>query len=157
MGLTVYIKNDNNAEKINCTYNEWNLFRKSIMKSFIAYLEEQIILEKYRSIDTINDINEFISYYYETIDTDNINFENFTKIFDNGYINLFILYDYYGFYIFITKEDNNSYFSIGNSYDIFIFFNLIKPYVDKSNLEMFNKFMSLLILSYQNKNKIYIK
>ena len=155
MGLTIYIKN--NDTKISCSYNEWNIFRKSIMKSFITYLEEQIIINKYKSIDTINDINDFISHYYETINTDTINFENFNQIFDNGYINLFILYNYYGFYIFITKEDYNSYFSIGNAYDMFIFFNLIESYIDETQKEMFNNFKSLLSLSKTNKYKIYVK
>lgn len=155
MGLTVYIKN--NETKINCSYNDWNIFRKSIMKSFVAYLEEQIILNKYKSTDTKNDINEFIFHYYETINTDTINFEDFNQIFDNAYINLFILYNYYGFYIFITKEDNNSYFSIGNSYDMIIFFNLIESYINEEHKEIFNNFKSLLIYSNENKQKIYIK
>ena len=154
MGVLIYIKNNNN---IKCTYNEWNNFRKAIMKSFIAYLEEQIILEKYKLNDTKNDINEFISQYYTTINTDNINFDNFNEIFDNGYINLFILYNYYGFYIFITKEDNNSYFSIGNSYDILTFFNLIESFIEESNKPMFNTFKLLLVNSYENKQKVYIK
>ena len=155
MGILIYIKNNNN--NINCTYNEWNNFRKSIMKSFIAYLEEQIILEKYKLTDTKNDINEFISQYYTTVNTDNINFDNFNEIFDNGYINLFILYNYYGFYIFITKEDNNSYFSIGNSYDMLIFFNLIESFIEELHKPMFNTFKLLLVNSYENKQKIYIK
>jgi hypothetical protein len=127
------------------------------MKSFITYLEEQIILNKYKSSYTKNDINDLISHYYKTINYDNINFDNFNKIFDNSYINLFILYNYYGFYIFITKEDNNSYLSIGNSYDILSFFNLIESYIEESHKEMFNIFKLLLITSYESKHKIYIK
>ena len=120
MGVTIYIKN-NNTKKIQCKYTEWNIFRKSIMKSFISHLEEEIILNKYKSSYTKNDINEFISHYYETINYDNINFDNFNEIFDNYYINLFILHNYYGFYIFITKEDNNCCFSIGHSSGRWIF------------------------------------
>lgn len=155
MGLTVFVKNIDT--KINCTYTQWYLFRRSIMKSFISYLEEQIILDKYKSVHTKNDINDFISYYYETINDNNINFNNFNDIFDNNYINLFIFYNYYGFYIFISKEDNNSYFSIGNSYDMNIFFNLIETYIEESSKEIFNTFKSLLTFSCENKHKIYIK
>jgi hypothetical protein len=155
MGINIFVKNSDN--KISCSYNEWNLFRKSIMKSFIAYLEEQIILNKYKSSSTNEDINDFISHYYKTINYDNINFDNFNKIFDNSYINLFILYNYYGFYIFINKEDNNSYFSIGNVYDMFTFFNLIESFIEESNKEIFNKFKLLLKISYETKHKIYIK
>jgi hypothetical protein len=157
MGLTIYVKNNYDKTKINCTYNEWNIFRKSIIKSFISYLEEQIILDKYKSISTKDDINDFISHYYKTINYDNINFDNFNKIFDNSYINLFILYNYYGFYIFITKEDNYSFFSVGNSYDMLTFFNLIESYVEKSHEEMFNTLNLLLTISYENKDNIYIK
>ena len=155
MGINIYIKNNDN--KISCTYNDWNIFRKSIIKSFITYLEEQIILDKYKSTSVQNDINDFISHYYQNIDIDNINFDYFNEIFDNNYINLFILFNYYGFYIFITKEDNNSYFSIGNAYDMLVFFNLIELYVDDSHKETFNKFKLLLTMSYESKRKIYIK
>lgn len=154
MGLLIYIKDNDN--EINCSYNEWNLFRKSIMKSFIAYLEEQIILDKYR-LNTKNDIIDFVSNYYETINDDTINFNNFNQIFDNNYINLFILFNYYGFYIFITKEDNHSYFSVGNSFDMLTFFNLINSYIDESYKKIFNDFKLLLTISYDNKQKINIR
>ena len=75
MGLTIYLKD--NDKPITCTYNEWHSFRKSIMKSFILYLEEQIILDIIKSSDIRNDINDFISNYYETVNDDNINFDNF--------------------------------------------------------------------------------
>lgn len=155
MGLTIYLKD--NDKPITCTYNEWHSFRKSIMKSFILYLEEQIILDIIKSSDIRNDINDFISNYYETVNDDNINFDNFNEVFDKYYINLFILYNYYGFYIFITKEDNNSYFSVGNSYDMIKFFNLIESRVEESQKPMFNSFMSLLKFSNDNKKKVYIK
>ena len=72
MSLTIYIKNNDTDMK--CTYDEWNIFRQSIMKSFIKLLEEKIILNKYKSKETQNDINDFISHYYETINDDNIIF-----------------------------------------------------------------------------------
>lgn len=162
MGLTIYIKNNDSPSniseiKIICTYNEWNKFRKSIIRYFITYLEEQIILNTYKSLDTKEDIIDFISNYYQTIENDTINFDNFNKIFDNNYINLFILYKYYGFYIFINKEDNNSCFSIGNSYDMMLFFNLIESYIEESNKEIFNTFKLLLKISIENKKKIFIE
>ena len=155
MSLIIYIKN--NDTQIKCTYDEWNIFRQSIMKSFIKLLEEKIILNKYKSKETQNDINDFISHYYETINDDNIIFSNFNEIFNSYYINLFVLYNYYGFYIFITKEDCDSYFSVGNSYDMLTFFNLIESYIDETHKELYNKFKSLLVDSFENKQKIFIK
>lgn len=155
MVLTIYVKS--NETKIICTYNDWNIFRKSVMKSFIGYLEEQIILEKYKSQHTKNEINDFISHYYETIDTDTINFDNFNKIFDNDYINLFILNNYYGFYVFITKDDYNSYFSVGNSYDMLTFFSLIDQYIDYNHKDTYDTFKLILMSSSENKKKVCIK
>lgn len=70
---------------------------------------------------------------------------------------LIYLYNYYGFYIFITKEDNYSYFSVGNSCDMLTFFNLIESYIEESHKEMFDTFKLLLTISYENNHKIYIK
>ena len=151
MGLNIYIIN--NDHKISCTYNEWNLFRKSIMKSLIMYLEENIILKKYKSIHTRNDINDFISNYYKTLYDDNINFDDFNKIFDKNYINLFILYNLYGFYIFINKEDNYSFFSVGNSHDMLTFFTIIESYIEDNYKEMFDNFL-LMIRNSINQNQI---
>lgn len=155
MSFLLYAENCDN--KIQCTYNEWNIFRKSIIKSFIIFLEDQIVLNTYNSIHVNNEIKYLISHYYSTIENDSINFNNFNKIFDNYYINLFISYDYYGFYVFITKEDFNSYFSIGNSYDICVFFNLIEELIENSHIDMFNNLQFLLLFSYNNKIKLCIK
>jgi hypothetical protein len=155
MGLTIYIIN--NDHKISCTYNEWNSFRKSIMKSLIIYLEEKIILKKYKSIHTRNDINDFISNYYKTLYDDNINFDNFNKIFDKNYINLFIIYNLYGFYIFINKEDNYSFFSVGNSYDMLTFFTIIESYIEDNYKVMFDNFLLLLRNSINQNQIINIK
>ena len=155
MGVSIYVKN--NDTKINCTYNKWNIFRQSIIKTFIEYLEDQIILNKYDCKYTHDDISDFISHYYQTIYYDTINFDNFNKIFDNNYINLFILHNYYGFYIFITKEDNNSYYSVGNAVDMLSFFTLIELQIEEEHKEMFNTFKLLLLFSYENRHNIYIK
>jgi hypothetical protein len=155
MGVSIYVKNY--ETKIICTYNKWNIFRQSIIKTFIEYLEDQLILNKYDCKYTRDDIVDFISQYYQTIYYDTINFENFNKIFDNYYINLFILHNYYGFYIFITKEDNNSYFSVGNAIDMLSFFNLIELQIEEEHIDMFNTFKLLLLFSYENRHNIYIK
>ena len=155
MSLLIYIKNSDT--QIKCSYDNWNIFRQSIKKSFITFLEEKIILNKYKSKNTHDDIIDFISHYYETINDDNIIFTNFNEIFNSYYINLFLLYNYYGFYIFITKEDCDSCFSVGNSYDMLTFFNLIESYIDETYKEQYNNFKLLLTESFDKKRPIFIK
>ena len=151
----MYINNDDDNSII-LTYNDWNLFRKSILSATILYLEKQIIKNTYQSL-FIDEVDIIIKKYYNTINNDTINFEKFNLIFDKILLNILCFIDLYGFYLFISKEDNFSCYTRGNSLDIKIFLNIINYKPDEKNLIIFNNLLILLNKSITEYSIINIK
>jgi hypothetical protein len=142
-----------------CSYSGWNKLRKTIIQATFDYIQDkfQKDFEAYNSItdeEDKHDIGDGSAYdcYKKNIlkiieamqsaskktnvfgiDIDNT-VNNFIVLTRNlSYIDALIYFDIGGLYSLCNKSDCDGFYSVGNSVDICMLFDLIEPFVKINN------------------------
>ena len=121
----------------------WSEVRKSIIKSFIIFLEIWISLQSFIEGETFEwsfceNLKELINDFKKIHKIDNIHELNLNNMSLN--VNLSLLerhieplscFGFVGIYTLINKANGGAYYSCGNSYDIYNLLETIDDYIDK--------------------------
>ena len=157
MGIWLSFKNS--KIDFSSSYNYWNIIRISIVKSFMIYLENWINVNSTTFIEGAS----FEFYRYEdlkqlVVDYNNISYCNNDKyilLFQKN-INALTCFNFTGIYALVNKEDCESYYSCGNSYDICNLLETIDENIDKDHYESIMKAKSVFQHSADSKEPICV-
>jgi hypothetical protein len=119
-----------------CGYTRWENFREEIANASIRYLQNE-----YETI-LLNGANESylereLSELMEYIDINNCKTINdFTRLFSiANSLNLFIYYNMSGVFALLHKSDDDGYYTVGNAVDILQTFSLVEDYIVDTNVK----------------------
>jgi len=138
------------------SYGYWNTIRETIIKATFDYIVDKFQKDEelYKNItnedDDENYIGEGSNYFIHKTNINKIiNIISkpsvITNVFDNGhnlvpkflnlitnisYIDSLIYFDIGGLYALCNKSDCEGVYSVGNSYDIILLFDLIEPFLN---------------------------
>lgn len=118
-------------------YSNWHKLRNSLAKAAVNYMEH----EKQRLLDLETDDNkcpqnqQIISEIENILKTQETPSDYFKFILtfcrDNEDTNNTLIFlGIYGIYVLCNKNDGDSYYSVGNSYDILEMINKVKPFFE---------------------------
>lgn len=157
MGIKLYLRNNHN-EKLIFTYKEWTLLKINLIDATIKFMEELLITNYANNKDQIfnDDLNNIIQKYYEINETGKFNINLFINNLTLEEIDTLIYFDLGGLYVFINKNDCDSFYSVGNSIDIIKMFNLITKKINNDLQNMVNKLKNLFNESINTDNFIII-
>ena len=136
-----------------CSYSYWNNIRTNIIRATFDYIEDKINKDKLLDKDFIFDFetdfdlenmdDKTISEYYHNVKTiynlkafikpeqSKISISNFIKLCRySNYLNSLNYFDISGLFCICNKNEDG-YYSPGNSLDICILFDKIKPFTQK--------------------------
>jgi hypothetical protein len=153
MGIILLVK----EKTINTTYADWYDFRMEILKAFIKYIEESLILEKYKNIYIKDDLKNILNLYYSNINFEQkMDFLEFSSNFEDQDINTLITIKLYGIYVFINKTDFSGSYTVGNSYDILLSLKEIYYLVNTNWRSLLDDVINLFEYSYIEKKNMII-
>ena len=121
----------------------WSEVRKSIIKSFIIFLENWISLQSFIEdepfeLSFCENLKELINHFKKKHKIDNIHELNLNNMSLNvnlslleTYIEPLSCFGFVGIYTLINKANGGAYYSCGNSYDIYNLLEIIDDYIDK--------------------------
>jgi hypothetical protein len=121
----------------------WSELRKSIIKSFMIFLENWISLQSFIEGETFEwsfceNLKKLINDFKIFHQIDNISEVNLHDISLNvnlalleGHIDNLSCFGFVGIYTLINKASGGAYYSCGNSYDIYNLLETIDRYIDK--------------------------
>jgi hypothetical protein len=158
MGITINCK----EKCFSCSYSTWNDIRINIIEATFRYLENKFILDK-------NDVNSDIDMYEDSIyncskdyieefivkmnTLNNSTFQNkrykfidnfIVTIYNINFLDALIYFDVGGLFSLINKSDINGFYSPGNSLDICMLFDEIKPIIEESYKDDFSTIYNIL-------------
>jgi hypothetical protein len=174
----------NNEVKFKISYNLWLDIKVHIIGATFEYLTHKFEEDqkKYGHIMDIHDpnyIGNLSSYYGEIHDlqyinneimkysnnNDNIIIHTFLKLCNMmNCVNSFYRFDVGGLHTFCSKSEHGGYYSPGNSFDICLLLQLIKPFINTDNdYEYYeyiygetNSLYSIFRLSYDSHQKLVV-
>ncbi len=141
MGISVNCK----EKGFCCSYSGWNRLRVTIIEATLRYLRAKFVLDE----STKNEEDEDHNYGYNKKEIekfiDRINILLSTSTHKDGHVNIFIhiitefpqyidaliYFNVGGIYSLVNKSDCEGFYSPGNSLDIIILLDLIKPIINE--------------------------
>jgi hypothetical protein len=129
-------------ECYSCSYSYWNTIRTDVIMATFDYLivhlslkdlDEESLTETIYRKEMLDFIEYFIKFKkkYDTIDIYEVNL--FLTLCDSNKLKYLIFYGVSGLYSFCNKNSEcDSYYTVGNSYDVCELFILIKPFLIKN-------------------------
>lgn len=152
MGLKLYLKDDSN-NKIEFSYTQWDDIKLKILKMLINYIEILLISNTTNKKNVIfnEDLKNIINLFYEEPQV-----HYFLSYITTEEIDALIYFNLYGAYIFLDKGVCDTYYSIGNSYDMINTFTLILAKEDPDITLIMEKLIKLFTISIEQKKIIVI-
>ena len=163
MGIDLYC----DKQYFYSSYSIWNLIRTTILSATLHYLRDELKQyikdnsnDQFQNNNIIKNLNEMIDFNDEYL---LVNKELSINLFLSSIVNLddLIQFDIYGIYALCNKSDCEGFYSPGNSLDICILLDIIKPYIKDSDIytKLFlseNSLYKLFEESFTKKIKITI-
>ena len=139
MGIDLYCGD----KTFGCSHNVWRNVRKTLIESTFEYLVEHFDITDYKE-----DTNEYgsmiaLKHYIKRIE--NVVVGKQFDLLDNFYVyskhlefvDLLIQFGVGGIYTLCNKSENEGFYSVGNSYDIYGLIKIVKPFLlkNKKNID----------------------
>ena len=139
MGIDLYCGD----KTFGCSHSVWRNVRKTLIESTFEYLVEHFDITDYKE-----DTNEYgsmiaLKHYIKRIE--NVVVGKQFDLLDNFYVyskhlefvDLLIQFGVGGIYTLCNKSENEGFYSVGNSYDIYGLIKIVKPFLlkNKKNID----------------------